>query len=280
MSFHCGTGVTGAPGCRKSDVAEPVRRQSVFNHLKPVLSEFHGYPLWLLWYLRLYYFLFTTDSLFSSHVLKQWSPIFLAPGTSFVEDNFSMDWGEGDRGDGKWGCFGDDSSILHLLCTLFLLLLHQLCLGSSDIRSQRLEPLVLKENNITTINKVYLYIDNIYIYIYSNKYLGSAYLGGSDGRESACNAGDLGSIPGLGRSPGGGHGNPLQYSRLENPRGQRSLVGYSPWGRKELDTTERLNIHTAQHALSSRDTPVKETPERTLPSLMEGSSRADSEQGK
>ena len=41
--------------------------------------------------------------------------------------------------------------------------------------------------------------------------------GGSDGKESACSAGDLGSIPGLGRSPGGGHGNPLQYSCLENP---------------------------------------------------------------
>ena len=41
--------------------------------------------------------------------------------------------------------------------------------------------------------------------------------GGSDGKESACNAGDLGSIPGLGRPPGGGHGKPLQYSCLENP---------------------------------------------------------------
>ena len=41
--------------------------------------------------------------------------------------------------------------------------------------------------------------------------------GGSDGEESACNAGDLGSIPGSGRSPGEGNGNPLQYSRLENP---------------------------------------------------------------
>ena len=40
--------------------------------------------------------------------------------------------------------------------------------------------------------------------------------GGSDGKESTCNAGDLGSIPGLRRSPGGGHGNPLQYSCLEN----------------------------------------------------------------
>ena len=69
--------------------------------------------------------------------------------------------------------------------------------------------------------------------------------GGSDGKESACNAGTLGSIPGLGRSPGGGHGNPLQYSCLENPHGQRSLVGYSPWGRKESDTTERLSTHIA-----------------------------------
>ena len=62
--------------------------------------------------------------------------------------------------------------------------------------------------------------------------------GGSDGKESACNVGDLGSIPGLGRSPGDGHGNPLQNSCLENPHGQRNLVGYSPWGRKELDMTE------------------------------------------
>ena len=53
--------------------------------------------------------------------------------------------------------------------------------------------------------------------------------GGSDGKESTCNAGDLGLIPGLGRSPGG-HGNPLQYSCLENSHGQRSLVVYSPQG--------------------------------------------------
>ena len=56
--------------------------------------------------------------------------------------------------------------------------------------------------------------------------------GGSDGKESAFNAGDLGSIPGLGRSPGGGHGDPLHYSCLENPHGQRSLGGYSPYGHR------------------------------------------------
>ena len=46
--------------------------------------------------------------------------------------------------------------------------------------------------------------------------------GGSDGKESSCNAGDLGSIPGLGKSPEGGHGNPLQYSCLENPMDGRA----------------------------------------------------------
>ena len=44
------------------------------------------------------------------------------------------------------------------------------------------------------------------------------------------NAGDMGLSPGSARSPGGGNGNPLQYSHLENPDGQRSLEGYSPWG--------------------------------------------------
>ena len=49
---------------------------------------------------------------------------------------------------------------------------------------------------------------------------------------------DTGLIPGSGGSPGGGHGNPLQYSCLENPHGQRSLAGYSSWGHKESDMTE------------------------------------------
>ena len=47
--------------------------------------------------------------------------------------------------------------------------------------------------------------------------LSTSFPGGSDGQESACNAGDTGSIPGSGRSPGGGNGNSLQYSCLENP---------------------------------------------------------------
>ena len=55
--------------------------------------------------------------------------------------------------------------------------------------------------------------------------------GGSDGKEFTCNAGDLGSIPGLGRSAGEGNGYPFQYSGLENS------MDY-PWGHKESDTTE------------------------------------------
>ena len=51
--------------------------------------------------------------------------------------------------------------------------------------------------------------------------------------------------------PGGGHGNPFQYSSLEDPYGQRSLEGYSPWGRKESDMTEQLSI--AQHIIYEID---------------------------
>ena len=58
---------------------------------------------------------------------------------------------------------------------------------------------------------------------------------GSDGKESTYNVGDLGSIPGLERSPGEGKGYPLQYSGLDN-----SMDCINPWGPKELDTTERL----------------------------------------
>ena len=72
--------------------------------------------------------------------------------------------------------------------------------------------------------------------------------GGSDGKESTCDVGDLGSLPGLGRSPGGGHGNPLQYPCLENPHRQRSQVGHSSRGHKELDLTERL-IHTQKQVV-------------------------------
>ena len=68
--------------------------------------------------------------------------------------------------------------------------------------------------------------------------------GGSDGKESACGVGGLGSIPGLGRCPGGKHGNPFQYSCLVNPHGQRSLVGYSlrghAWVNKQSTTQHSI----------------------------------------
>ena len=67
--------------------------------------------------------------------------------------------------------------------------------------------------------------------------------GGSDCEESACNTEDPGSVPGSGRSLGEGNGNPLQDPCLGNFHGQRSLVGDSPWGHKELDMTEQLT-HT------------------------------------
>ena len=62
------------------------------------------------------------------------------------------------------------------------------------------------------------------------KFVTEGFPGGSNGKESACNAEDLGSIPESGRSPRGGNDNPLQYPCLGNPIGQRSLEGYSPWG--------------------------------------------------
>ena len=65
---------------------------------------------------------------------------------------------------------------------------------------------------------------------------------GSDGKESACNAGDPGLNPGSGRPPEKGNGNTLQYFSLEEFHGQRNLAGYSSWGRKESGNTERLTL--------------------------------------
>ena len=72
--------------------------------------------------------------------------------------------------------------------------------------------------------------------------------GSSDGKESAWDAGDSGSIPGSGRSPGEGNGNPPQYSGLKKSHGWSSLAGYTPWSCKESDMTERLtHAHTHTH---------------------------------
>ena len=85
----------------------------------------------------------------------------------------------------------------------------------------------LKENNVT-----------------KTKQWGPRLSYGSAGKESASNVGDLGSIPGLGRSPGEGKVYPLQYSGLKN--------SHSPWGHKESDTTERLSLHFTSLHFTSR----------------------------
>jgi len=80
------------------------------------------------------------------------------------------------------------------------------------------------------VNKVYNWESKMFDQICMFKVIihPMGFPGGSDGKESTCNAGDLGLIPGSGRSPGGRQGNPPQYSCLENPHRQRSLAGYSP----------------------------------------------------
>ena len=82
---------------------------------------------------------------------------------------------------------------------------------------------------------------------------GIGFLGGAVVKNPPANAGDgwvVGSIPGSGRSPGGGNGNPLQYSCLENPmdRGDRQATVYGVT--KESDTTELTHTHTLSQAYS------------------------------
>ena len=91
--------------------------------------------------------------------------------------------------------------------------------------------------------------------------------GGSVVNNLLANAGDAGLILGSGRSPGGGHGNPLQYSCLANSHGQRSLVGYSSWGCKELDMTKWLR--TAQHSSWEGTLGTGETTKSTFHFLVE-----------
>ena len=70
---------------------------------------------------------------------------------------------------------------------------------------------------------------------------------------TAGDAEDMGSIPGLGRSPGKGNGTSLQYSCLKKSHGQRSLAGYSSQGCKELDTTEQLSTHVRKSVQRGTD---------------------------
>ena len=73
--------------------------------------------------------------------------------------------------------------------------------------------------------------------------------GGSDSKACVYSVRDLGSIPGVGRSPGEGNGNPLQYYCLENPMDRGAWwATYSPWGHKESDTTEQLHFLSLSQA--------------------------------
>ena len=85
----------------------------------------------------------------------------------------------------------------------------------------------LLEASAHYFTKLYTYSFN-YLLLYP---LIPNFPGGSDGKEAACHAGDLGSTPGLGRSPGAGNGYPLQYSCMENSK-DGSLVGYSSWSHR------------------------------------------------
>ena len=90
----------------------------------------------------------------------------------------------------------------------------------------------------------------------------SGFPGGSEAKASAYNAGDVGSIPGSGRSPGEGNGNPLQYSCLENPMDGGAWQATLVHGHKESDTTEQLHFTVSIHWVSNPTVNM-----RTLPLL-------------
>ena len=78
---------------------------------------------------------------------------------------------------------------------------------------------------------------SIHVYVCISLYI-IGFPGGSDGKESACSARDLGLIPGSGRCPGEGNGNPLQYSCLENSMDRGACQATQSRGQKESDTSE------------------------------------------
>ena len=91
--------------------------------------------------------------------------------------------------------------------------------------------------------------------------------GGSVGKESACNEGDLGSIPGSGRSPGGGHGNPLQYSCLENPMDRGAWWAIVHKIAQNRTRLRQFSVHACRHTLQGEERllqmaslPVREPP--------------------
>ena len=90
------------------------------------------------------------------------------------------------------------------------------------------------------------------MHLLSTTYM-AGFPGGSAGKETACNVGDLPLIPGLGRSPGGGHDNPLQYSCLENPHGQYSLPDSSAHKILQARILERVAVPFSKGSFQPRD---------------------------
>ena len=115
------------------------------------------------------------------------------------------------------------------------------CLRAIDIKkNHKISDLNISNKTDNCLNHIMLW-ENLYTNIYKCRTSPVAH-----GKEFACNAGDLGSISGLGRFHGGGHDNPLQHSCQENPHGQRSLAGFSLWGRKESDIP-KVTEHACMH---------------------------------
>ena len=191
-----------------------------------------------------------------------WGPLLLSPG-SCCSQRFVCAFQESLAGMGF--DFTVVAPLLPSRCSVSSVLRHGVCFlaGSNALLSMAVQPLlvilVFSQERMSarpsalsswmcsqaqTYVKTYhiIHFKHVQFTVLSyNLILG--FPGGSDGKASACNARDLGSIPGLGRCPGGGHGNPLQCSCLEILYGQRSLASYRLWGRKESDMTERLT-HT------------------------------------
>ena len=115
--------------------------------------------------------------------------------------------------------------------------------ASSEVRGEGREPLADKAGKSTLLSRsggvpLLLMAKSILFLPLVNSLASQVALLVKNSPADAGDVRDAGSIPGSGRSSGGGHANPLQTFCLENPQGQRSLVGYSPWGLKESDTIE------------------------------------------
>ena len=121
---------------------------------------------------------------------------------------------------------------------------YDICLSLSDLFYllwQSLGPSMLLQ---MTWFHFFLWLSNILLYMYTMHLYPfiMAFPGGLEGKESACNAGDLGLIPGLGRAFREGNGYPLQYSCLENSKDRGVWRATVTWVTKELDRTEQLTL--------------------------------------